>query len=104
MFVFFCYAKIWPVYLSSKLKIERVGVLFLKNIMRKIKFLGLGSMMLVGSLLMTNTVEARKHSGNYINSAGCLVVWESTTFLGITWSYSETVFCNDDGSPVVLGD
>lgn len=54
--------------------------------MKKIKFLGLGSLMLVGTLFMSNTADAKQNGGNYINSAGCLVIWESTTFLGITWS------------------
>lgn len=62
---------------------------------------------LVGALLMclmfTLPADARKpRSGNYVSS-GCLVVWEATYFLGIRTSYHETVFCNDDGSPVDFG-
>lgn len=74
--------------------------------MKKIKFLGLGSLMLVGTLFTTNTADAKKIGGNYINSAGCLVVWTQHTFLGIDvpFTYSEEVFCNHDGSPIILGD
>ena len=63
---------------------------------------------LVGALLMclmfTLPVDARNpRAGNYVNSQGCLVVWEAKYFLGIRVSYSETVFCNNDGSPVDFG-
>ncbi|MFK5983372.1 MAG: hypothetical protein QM499_10695 [Flavobacteriaceae bacterium] len=69
--------------------------------MKKIKTLAL-SLVLMGTLLFTTPAEAGHNSGNYINGDGCLVVWESYTFLGITWSYNETVFCNSDGSPIQL--
>lgn len=66
--------------------------------MNKIKLFGVISIFAI-SMLCSNDANARRNSGNYIGSDGCLHVWESTTFLGITWSYSETVFCNSDGMP-----
>jgi hypothetical protein len=73
--------------------------------MKNIKFLGLGSLMLVGTLFMSNTADAKKIGGNYINSAGCLVVWTQHTFLGIgvPFTYHSETFCNDDGTPVNFG-
>lgn len=53
-------------------------------------------------LLTSIEANAGRNSGNYINSQGCLVVWTSYTLFGITWSYNETVFCNNDGSPVTF--
>ncbi|MGB1307982.1 MAG: hypothetical protein ACPG6B_03670 [Oceanihabitans sp.] len=44
-------------------------------------------------MLYSPTAEAKRNSGNYINADGCLIVWESTTFLGITWDYDEELFC-----------
>lgn len=51
-------------------------------------------------------VNARKDSGNYINDEGCLVVWHRHTILWglISYGYHQDVFCNSDGSPIVLGD
>lgn len=51
-------------------------------------------------LLSSFNVSAGRNNGNYVNAQGCLVVWTSYTLFGITWSYNETVFCNNDGSPV----
>ena len=58
----------------------------------------------MSSMVFSNPAHAGRNKGNYINSEGCLVVWKSFTALGITWSSSETVFCNDDGSPIILDD
>lgn len=59
---------------------------------------------LMGSLLFTLPADARKpRSGNYVNAEGCLVVWEAKYFLGVRVSYTETKFCNSDGSPVNFG-
>ena len=57
-------------------------------------------MFFMGALFFSTPAEAGHNSGNYVNSDGCLVVWESYTLFGITWSYNETVFCNSDGSPL----
>lgn len=53
-------------------------------------------------LLSSQNVDAKKIGGNYVNSDGCLVVWSQHTFLGISvpFTYTEVVFCNDNGSPV----
>ena len=68
-----------------------------------------GSILLAGALMVcllsTSDAEARKpRGGNYINEQGCLVVWEATYFLGIRMSYSEEVFCNNDGTPIQFDD
>ena len=69
--------------------------------MRKIKQLTLGMSFFV-ALLFSTPAKAGHNNGNYVNGDGCLVVWESYTLFGITWSYNETVFCNSDGSAIQL--
>lgn len=53
-------------------------------------------------MLYPTKADARHHSGNYIDSNGCLVVWSyDTAFFGlIKYNQSEDVFCNSDGSPM----
>lgn len=53
-------------------------------------------------LLSSSNMHAGRNNGNYVGSDGCLHVWTSYTLFGITWSYSEDVFCNSDGSAVVF--
>lgn len=69
--------------------------------MKKIKLLGVAGL-LATTLFVSNEANAKRNSGNYIGADGCLHVWESYTLFGITWSYSETVFCNSDGTPVAF--
>ena len=71
------------------------------SIMKKVKVLALGTV-LASSLVFSTPAQAGRNKGNYINAEGCLVVWKSYTALGITWSSSETVFCNSDGSAIKL--
>lgn len=70
--------------------------------MNKIKLFGIGSIFIV-TMLFSNHANAGRNGGNYIGSDGCLHVWSSYTLFGISWSYSEDVFCNSDGSPVYFG-
>lgn len=62
--------------------------------MKKVKALALVAIF-AGSMMFSPTVEAKHHSGNYINSAGCLVVWSYDTVLFglITYNSSEVEFC-----------
>lgn len=87
--------------MSCKPKNGRVGNQNFLPIMKK-------KSILVGAVLMclmfTLPTDARNpRNGNYVNSKGCLVVWEAKYFLGIRTSYHETEFCNGDGSPVNFG-
>lgn len=55
--------------------------------------------------LLTPTIaHAKREGGNYLNEDGCLVVWERKTILWglISYGYKEWVFCNNDGSPIIL--
>jgi hypothetical protein len=67
--------------------------------MNKLKLFGIGSIFIT-TLLFSNYANAGRNGGNYVGSDGCLHVWTSYTLFGITWSYHEDVFCNEDGSPM----
>lgn len=63
--------------------------------MKKIKFLGLGSLMLVGTLFMSNTADARKISYAYTWPNGCVGIhnYHSALWGAFTWETYEVVDC-----------
>jgi hypothetical protein len=69
--------------------------------MNKIKLFSICSILFT-VLLFSNSANAGRNNGNYVGSDGCLHVWTSYTLFGITWSYHEDVFCNNDGTPLEL--
>ncbi len=62
--------------------------------MKKIKSIALVAVF-ASSMFFAKPAEAKHHSGNYVDDAGCLHVWSyDTAFFGlIKYNVEEYVFC-----------
>ena len=62
--------------------------------MKKVKALALVAIF-AGSMMSAPTAEAKHHSGNYVDSNGCLHVWSYDTALFglVSYNHQEDIFC-----------